>query len=382
MKAQQKRIAGQPCWVFGNEQVEVAVTELGGHMAPVTFRRDSRSPVQPYYISPWQEEGLPVDDPVLVPLRGDFFCMPFGAPSTHRGKAYACHGDPATRKWTGTGVEASGGVTRLTLTMKTKDLPGKITKRLALVDGHNVVYTQHVLEGYSGRTSLGHHATLAVPEAEGALRVATAPFRLGMTNPTPVGDPAIGHYQSLAIGGEFTSLKKVPLLWKDPKAGDCTAFPTRLGYTDLLGVFPRPHKTPAWTTATNQAAGYLWFSLKDAAVLPATLFWISNRGRHNVPWNGRNRCLGLEDVCGYFANGLAESVRKNALSAAGIPTAVRLSPKRPTTIHYIEGVAPVPRGFQCVRTASFAPGAVTFTSVTGKKVTAAVRHDFLADGAL
>jgi len=382
MKPQRKIVAGQAAWVFGNGQVEVAVTQRGGHMAPVTFCRDTPGPVRPYYVSPWQEEGLKIDDAVLVPLRGDFFCMPFGAPSTYRGKEYVCHGDAATARWTGARVETAGGVTRLTATMKTRDLPGTVTKRLSLVDGHNVVYCQHVLEGHSCRTSLGHHATLAVPEKPGSLRVAVAPFRLGMTNPTVVGDPAVGHYQSLALGGRFTSLSKVPLLWKDPAWGDCSRFPTRLGFTDLLGVWAKATQAPAWTTATNQAEGYLWYSLKDPAVLPATLLWISNRGRHSPPWNGRNRCLGLEEVCGYFANGLAESVARNDLSKAGIATAARLSPKRPTAINYIQGVVKVPRGFECVQAASFRPGKVTFTSVTGRKVTAPVRHEFLKSGRL
>jgi hypothetical protein len=380
MKVKQKVIAGQPSWVVANEQVELAVTQRGGHMAPVTFCRDTAAPVRPYYVSPWQTEKPRIDDAVLVPLRGDFFCMPFGAPSTYRGTSHVCHGETATRKWTLDGVQADGDVTCLEMSMKTRKLPGRVTKRLCLVAGQNVVYCQHVLEGFSGAASLGHHATLAVPAKEGSLPVATAPFRLGMTNPTVVGDPAERQYQSLAIGQRFTRLVRVPLLWKEPAFGDCTSFPIRTGFTDLLGVFPKLTKTPAWTAATLQDEGFLWFSLKDPAVLPATLFWISNRGRHNAPWNGRNRCLGLEDVCGYFANGLAESLGKNVLNEAGIPTAVRLSPGEPTVINYIQGVVKVPRGFACVRSVSFSPGWVTFTSVTGKKVAAEVRHEFLLTG--
>jgi hypothetical protein len=382
MKAKRKVIADQPSWVVANRQVELAVTELGGHMAPVRFCRDTGTPVQPYYISPWQGEGLKIPDPVLMPLRGDFFCMPFGAPSTHRGVSHVCHGEPATRKWRLAGVEAKGDVTCLRMTMRTRKLAGKVTKRLSLVAGQNVVYVQHVLEGFSGATSLGHHATLALPEKQGAVRVATAPFRLGMTNPGVVGDPAERQYQSLAVGKHFASLKKVPLLWKEPAFADCTSFPARTGFTDLLGVFPKPSRAPAWTTATVQEEGFLWFSLKDATVLPATVLWISNRGRHNEPWNGRNRCLGLEEVCGYFADGLADSARKNPLNEAGIPTTIRLSPKQATAVNYIQGVVKVPRGFLCVRTASFEPGAVTFTSVTGKKVTAKVHHEFLKTGKL
>lgn len=382
MNVKQKVIAGQPSYVVSNGQVELAVTETGGHMAPVTFCRDTDRPVRPYYISPWQTEGLKVGDPVLAPLRGDFFCLPFGAPSAHRGVSHACHGETATKKWQCREATTDGDVTCLTMTMTGRKMPGAITKLLMLVGGHNVVYCQHVLEGFSGTTSLGHHATLAVPEEAGSLRVATSPFRLGMTNPDVVGDPAAGHYQSLALGGKFTNLAKVPLLWKDPAHGDCTSFPTRLGFTDVLGVFSKVGKTPAWTTATVQSEGFLWYSLKDPTVLPATLLWISNRGRHSSPWNGRNRCLGLEDVCGYFANGLADSTKKNLLNEAGIPTTVRLSKRSPTRINYIQGVVRIPRGFRCVKSAAFSPGRVTFASVTGKKVTADVCHEFLADDEL
>src|SRR5262245_45101693 len=67
-----RTINSQPSFVIGTRQVELAVTELGGHMSPVTFFRDSRRPVQPYYISPWQDEKpSKMPAPVLVPLRGD-----------------------------------------------------------------------------------------------------------------------------------------------------------------------------------------------------------------------------------------------------------------------------------------------------------------------
>ena len=382
MKAKRRVIAGQPSWVLANRQVELAVTELGGHMAPVTFHRDSASRVQPYYISPWQGEKVKLDEPVLAPLRGDFFCMPFGAPGVWRGVRHICHGEPATGKWTMGGVAVDGRVARLTMTMRTSALPGKVTKRLSLVDGHNVVYCQHVLEGFSAPAPLGHHATLALPDSPGALRVATSPFKLGMTNPTPFGDPAIGHYQSLAVNRKFTRLDKVPLVWKDPAVGDCSRHPVRMGFTDLLGLWARSADGPAWTTATVQDEGFMWFSLKDPAMLPATLLWIANRGRHSSPWNGRNRCLGLEDVCAYFANTAAESAGPNQLNAMGIPTVVKLSKSRPTVVNHIQGVVKVPKGFECVRTASFAPGTVMFTSVTGKKVTAPVCHEFLTTGQL
>src|ERR1017187_8018139 len=107
-------IANQPSWTIRNDQVELAVTKAGGQMAPVTFYRHGAK-IQPYYINPWQDEKLAIDDPLLVPLRGDFFCAPFGAPSTHKGESHKCHGEPAWANWTLEDFEKSGIATSLTL---------------------------------------------------------------------------------------------------------------------------------------------------------------------------------------------------------------------------------------------------------------------------
>jgi len=376
--------ASQPSWVVRSKEVELAVTQIGGHMAPVTFFRDTPEAVRPYYISPWQNEDVEPETPVLVPLRGDFFCMPFGGNAqAFQGEKHTPHGETATSRWTYVGSGTSGAVTSLTLSMQTGVRKGKVTKRLMLRDGENVVYSQNVLDGFSGKMPLGHHATLAVPEEEGALRVTTSKFRFGMTAPGVFSDPKNREYQSFASGKRFSDLRKVPLAWKKPATGDASSFPRRYGYTDLLAVFHKPDgNTPAWTAAVNPKAGYLWFSLKDAAVLPSTVFWIANHGRHGSPWNGRNSCLGLEDVCAYFADGLVPSLERNQLNKAGIATAVDLSPRRPTIINYIQGSIRVPSDFDRVKKAKFGPNSVTFTSESGKEVSAAVNYEFLKTGRL
>jgi hypothetical protein len=81
-----------------------------------------------------------------------------------------------------------------------------VTKELSLVDGENVVYSRHLIEGFAGPTPLGHHATLAMPETEGAFRVSTSPFQFGMVAPGLFSDPAKAEYQALQIGGRFTDL--------------------------------------------------------------------------------------------------------------------------------------------------------------------------------
>ena len=72
-----------------------------------------------------------------------------------------------------------------------------------------------------------------------------------------------------------------------------------------------------WTCAVCEEEGFLWYSFKDRAVLPSMVMWMENHGRHGAPWNGRNCCIGLEDVCAYFAKGLLPSVEDNDISATG-----------------------------------------------------------------
>lgn len=376
-----KTVHSQPSWVLGNEQVELAVTHTGAHMAPVTFYRGTRKPVEPYYISPWQDEKLAIDVPVLTPLRGDFFCAPFGANAQpYRGERHACHGESATAPWTLCGAGRDKGLTSMELLQVNQVRRGAIRRRFTLADGHNAVYLTTRLEGFRGAMPLGHHATLAMPPQDESVQVGTSPIRLGMTNPTLFSNPRNREYQSLAIGKTFRSLAKTPLIWANPRTGQAQDFPTRAGFTDLLAVVNRPARTPAWTTATFTTEGFLWFAFKDAAVLPTTVFWISNRGRHGSPWNGRNCCLGLEDVCAYFAEGLAPSLKDNELTRRGVPTAVRLSPSKPTEIRYIQGVVATPRRFGRVAKVIFTPGQATFLDATGLHVTAPVSHEFLRTG--
>lgn len=380
----ERTINSQPSWILANGDVEVAITKLGGHMAPVTFDRRSKAPIQPYHISPWQDEGLKdLPAAVLAPLRGDFFCLPFGGNAAARGgEQHVPHGEAATAAWAfADRVRKADDSETLTLTLDTKIRPGKITKELTLVPGQPVVYSRHVIEGFAGPVPLGHHATLAMPEEDGSIAVSVSPFRLGMTCPGVFSDPANREYQSLASGEAFTDLARVPSRWKQPADVDCTRFPVRRGYADLLAVFADEkalNGRPAWTTAVNTKDHWVWFSLHDPSVLPATVFWIENRGRHGLPWNGRNSCLGLEDVCAYFAEGLVPSTTPNLLSKQGIRTAVDLDATRPTEIRYAQGAARVPAGFDRVKSIDFSkPEQITLAAQSGATVTVPVRHEFV-----
>lgn len=397
MKPEVTTIKGQKSWLFSNGNIEAAVTQKGGHMAPVYFYRDTKSPVQPYYISPWAEEEGKVTPGVLKSLRGDFFCMPFGADNRYKNEKHDVHGEPAGERWKDPKLTAEGGAVEFTVTMTTKARPGRITKKIVLKEGHNAVYSEHLLEGYTGPMTLGHHPCLAVPDEDGGMRISTAPIAGGFTAPRPAEAlvAAEGEYFAIAPDRRFKSPEKVPTVWKDPPYTDCSLFPQREGFTDLIGLCAKGALQegpkgggkksssasgavkPHWTAAAVPSEGYLWFSVKNPLVLPVTVFWMSNFGRHAFPWNGRNRCIGLEDVCAYLAEGLAPSTKKNPVKELEIPTAVKLSSKQPFSVKYIQGVVKIPKTFDRVKTVRFEKDGLLFLSPSENKVKALLDWGFL-----
>jgi hypothetical protein len=372
---QVKVIYNQASWVMENENVHAAITRLGGHMAPVSFNLGAEQPVEPYFINPWHAEGLALDEPVLVPLRGDFFCLPFGEVNTAGGEFHRVHGETAGQTWQFEGLAEAGDSLTLTLTMELKARAGKVTKRTRLVKGHTAIYQQHHIEGFAGKTSLGHHATLT---GNKNWRISTAPFHFGRVG-TGAQLYANEEYISLEPGAWFESLEEVPSVWIDPETSDCTIFPAREGFVDIAQVYFEPSDEPVWTCAVCAEEGFLWYSLKNRAVQPSMVLWMENHGRHGSPWNGRNACIGLEDVCAYFAKGLNESIAENDVNARGISTFHALNGGG-FDVNYIQGVARIPQGFDRVKTVVFDEGMCTFISDSEKVATAAVAHEFVFSG--
>lgn len=386
MNVELKDIHSQRSWVIGSDQVELAVTMRGAHMAPVVFNRAGDHSFQPYYISPWQDEGLAMPCPLLAPLRGDFFCLPFGGNATpFRGEKHPPHGEVSGSLYRLMDCGRDHGVTTLVVECETSVRPGRVTRRFSLVNGHNVVYSTTTIDGFAGKTPMGHHAILAMPEKEKSVLVSMSPFKIGMTCPHQFSNPKNGEHQSLAIGASFDNLSRVPTLLKGEPVTDCSVFPARRGYADLIGFFDDlavAATRPSWAVAVNTVDNWLWFSLKDARVMQARLIWTENRGRNGSPWNGRNCCMAIEEGCLYFDAGVAEASADNVISRLGIPTCHELKDGVPFSVNYIQGAVRVPRGFGRVTEVEFGDDQVTFVTADSQRVVVSVRHAFLADGKL
>jgi hypothetical protein len=215
------------------------------------------------------------------------------------------------------------------------------------------------------------------------MKISSSPAAFGIGRPSFPSYTLEGEYMSVLGDQKFTSFEQVPSIWKDPEYLDVSVFPAREGYSDILGLVSEgalgenPVDVPAWTAAVVASQGYLWFSLKNPRLLPLLVMWTDNRGRHSSPWDGRNVCIGLEDVCGYLAEGLAPSASANPIHAEGIPTVHELSPESPLTIPYIEGVVMIDKDFSKVVQTVFDEGRITFVDEEGSRVSTAVNWEFL-----
>jgi hypothetical protein len=374
-----KTVHGQPSWRLASNQVEAFATQMGGHLGPVTFDRGGRR-IRPYSVAPWAEE--PDKSrllPIIKALRGDFFCLPFGGNATPFGREkHPVHGETANARWHFESLENKDGRRCLHLSLKTRVRPGRVDKKIFLLDGQNAVYSQHLLSEISGPMSLGHHAMLKFPDAPSSGVLSTSPFVCGQVFPQVFESPEKGGYSFLKPGAQFTSLESVPAATGE--TADLTRYPARRGFEDLLMLVSDSNVPFAWTAVVFAQQRFAWFALKNPRILRETVIWISNGGRHYPPWNGRHvNVLGLEEVTSYFHVGLAESAASNPISDKGFPTCLVLAPQKPLLVPYIMGVVAIPADFDRVISIQAADGnrAITLQSANAKQAAAPVNLDFL-----
>lgn len=360
-----QHVHGEASHHLSTPELDLFVTARGGHMAPVVFHLDGCD-VSPYSVSPWQPADFPTQPDLLAVLRGDFFCLPFG------GQLHGPpHGDPANAEW----LIASISGRSITMRQKTSDTGAVVEKILSTRADHHAVYIEHRISELAGDYNYGTHPILdlsAMPE--GAARISVSPFTWASVFPGKFFDPANGEQQALKPGAEFTDLKMVQLA-----AGgttDLTRYPARAGNDDLvMMVSEAPHAGEpfAWSAAVMD--GWMWFSLKNPADFPATLFWMSNGGRSGPPWNSRHTGrIGIEEVCSYFSNGVDES-RK---ASPGFPVTRKFDAHETVSLKVVQGVAAVPQDFgMATSIRPVGENSVAIIGESGKEIIIPIEWEFV-----
>lgn len=348
------------------------VDERVGQLGPIYFNIDSDSPISPYYKSPWAgkptSKGYP---PHLINLQGDFFCMPFGGNNRFLNHDYPPHGPTANGDW----LLTKKDVDRLELEMSFPDTETKITKKISL--GEDVFYQEHLIENCTESLPYGYHPIL---DCTHKLFLSLSSFHTGIVtsdSDTPYYD---GEYHALQGHARFSRIEKVPARQIEKPFEDCSIFPARQGFVDLIQMFYSPQPF-AWCAASCPTGGYLWFSIKNPKTLPSTIFWMENRGRHFEPWDGINCCIGIEDVCSCFAEGASISSFDNDLTQLGLPTAHQFQKENVFSIKQIQGAIKVPKDFSKVSDVNYdkSKNHAIFTDINGQSVTAKMDIDFLVE---
>ncbi len=355
---------GADSYVFNTELISLHITREGGHLAPIIFQLEGRE-VSPYALAPWLPEQIDGTLPVLLKnLRGDFLCLPFGPQENA-----PPHGETANNTW----ELVSRDQNHIILAIDATDISARVEKTVSIRPGETALYISHTITGLEGDWSHGTHPILDLSEMpEGAARLSVSPFRWASVYPEWFSNPADGANQALKIGALFTDLTEVPLA--EEGSTDLTRYPARPGTDDLVMMVSEEATAAqpfAWAAVVMD--GYVWFSLKNPADFPATMFWLSNGGRSAAPWNSRHTArLGVEDICSHFCDSVDIS-RKDLLRNLAIPTTRRFSKETPVTLRNIQAVTACPENFGKVF--SILPAgenAISLTDENGTSITTQV----------
>jgi hypothetical protein len=368
-----RNVRGQPSFLLSTSTVELAISELGGMLAPVTFGRDGDRPIQPYAIAPWWAEP-PIGPPILQALRGDFICSAFGDnDEPWRGRMIPPHGDTANHIWRLVHrlSMAEGGALRLALELPTQG--GRCIATTVLLEGHQFIYQRHEFAGLDGVFNPGHHAMLGCPPVAGSAQLSFGPHVLVGTGP--------GRASSTRLRSGCSATDATHLIGVDGDRVDATRFPHAAALDDAFMVCADPAIEHAWSAVTFAGDGYAWLSLRNSAQLPSTFVWLSNGGRAEPPWNSRHcGVIALEDMMGYYCAGLTASERSNELNARGIATCMSATPAASVRIPYIQGAIRIPERFDVVSAVTpVSAGELLVTSRSGCEIRVPCRWEFLLD---
>ncbi len=292
-----------------------------GMIRKLAIERDGRR-IEPLHTAPWIDEPDIQGDETLPPhlksLSGDFFCAPFGLNDV---EPAPMHGWPCNASWTKIDeTRHPNGATTARFALQRPVFGARLVKELTLRDGHPFLYQRHVFTGGSGAITAAHHAMTRMPEGG---RLSFSPKVYAETPASPLEtDPAMGR-SSLLYPSHTEDLGAIPLAAGG--TADIRDYPVAQRSEDFVMLVEAQGHRLGWAAALRHGTNDLVLSLKDPAVLPLTLLWMSNGGRDYRPWSGRHTgVLGMEEARCYSAQGHAASIADNPLRRSGVATSFEL----------------------------------------------------------
>ena len=342
---------GQPCYTIENKLIKVYITLQGGHLT-ADFNCNGEN-IDPFFYAPWSAETKQENiDWILHILRGDPFCFPFGSgKEPYQGKKYSHHGKTANDLWDFMEIEELPGKKRLKLVIKLDNNEGSVEKAITLTDKSPLIYDQHTINNFFGKTSLGHHHIFHLPYDKNSAIVDLSKPIAGFTPPIPAYHPREGDgiesgYSWIKHNQSIEDLSRVECI--DGSWVDLSHFPIPKGYAEIILFVSDPKRDFCYSAISVPKKGFCYFQLKDPRILSSTMFWISNGGQYNLPSQRKiDSVLALEEVTGYFHFGREKSVSSNPLSKKGYKTYISINDL--LKINMIYGVFPISKDFKGIK---------------------------------
>jgi hypothetical protein len=267
-------------------------------------------------------------------LGGEFVCVPFGIGGRPRellpewdSDAWnrvnsAPHGHSSDAIWEL--ITADATHVSLRLPYPAGDDIDYLTRRVAIAPDAPALDLELTINvRRPTRQPVGLHPILRLPEYPAQL-VIEAKFAFGLTYPAFV-PPGVSR---VAVGQGFSHLDAVPDM--NGGSADYARLPKEMPTEEMLmlcGV-----QAPITVSYPNEHA--LFRLSWDTTLLPSCLLWPSDRALADPPWNCRFRGLGVEPIAAVFDAAREVALESNPINAAGIATAIAITPDRPLTIRY------------------------------------------------
>lgn len=328
------------------------VQSLGGMLGPVYFDLGDNHVVQPFAVAPWGDVPAAGGDAalpgVLRRLRGEWPCVPFGAPGSAAprpdlppdwlaGRADApaqgadFHGFGSNENWV-LSADAQGVAAHIAY--PAGHAIERLERRVWPDARLPVLHCELVIHPRADcRVPVGLHPVLRLPRdadgEPGKLHLLySEPALRAWSFPTEVepGRSVLRPDQRDQALGDIRSASGMAL---DPHA-----MPFDTPGEDLLMLTGFTGQN-ASIEVGNRAEGYALTLEWNAQDFPSCLLWISNRGRAYAPWNGQFRALGIEPIAAPFDLGPAHAAHaQSPLDKAGVATAIELRAGQPWRTRY------------------------------------------------
>lgn len=279
------------------------VEPIGAMLGPVEFRLPNGTGASPVAVAPWgddrsaRHEALP---PMLKRLRGEWPCVPFGAPSAPEG---------LPQRWRGLPVEGAGadfhGFSSHHVWTLVRDEPGLLCLEIAYPPEHAIAGLRREIRAVPDapeielpldimarrdcRLPLALHAVFALPSEAGMAELRPGGCAGGWTYPVD----AESGVSRLLSDRPFDSLARAP--GRDGTIA-LNRLPLPFDTEEIVQIFEPGGRI----TLRNHADRYETWIAFDAELVPSALLWISNRGRSACPWASRFTAVGIEPLRGAF----------------------------------------------------------------------------------